>query len=203
MAAAACPGARATPSERGRAGRGGAPCPLGGCGAGVRGTRLRSAASEGGRVPPRCSAAVTARRHRRSAAVRGGAVRAAGASPSREKRAERGHEKRKWVEAVLSCAFLHERAAYRLSARLPSCLLSCLRCSPSPQRLKLFHFLHLSARCPVLPKELILRGEGTASVLAVYGRRELKLCWEQDLTLISPLGAHSLLLSLVLSSTRS
>lgn len=51
---------------------------MGGCRAGVRGTRLRSA-SEGGRVPPRCSAAVTARRHRRSAAVRGGAVRAAGA----------------------------------------------------------------------------------------------------------------------------
>jgi len=148
------------------------------------------------------------------AALRCGAVRCAlrglpalpgpaAASRSREKRAERGHEKRKWVEAVLSCAFLHERAAYRLSARLPSCLLSCLRCSPSPQRLKLFHFLHLSARCPVLPKELILRGEGTASVLAVYGRRELKLCWEQDLTLISPLGARSLLLSLVLSSTRS
>lgn len=87
---------------------------------------------------------------------------------------------------------------------LPVCWrLSCLRCSPSPQSSKLFHFLRLSARCPVLRRELILRAEGTAPVLAGHGRRELKLRWEQDLTLISPLGAHSLLLLLVLNSTRS
>lgn len=93
---------------------------------------------------------------------------------------------------------------------LPVCWrLSCLRCSPcspcspSSQSSKLFHFLRLSARCPVLRRELILRAEGTAPVLAGHGRRELKLRWEQDLTLISPLGAHSLLLLLVLNSTRS
>lgn len=179
---------------------------------GLRGGRSGNAAPFCFRRRPRPSALLRGCHHSAASAQRCGAVRAAGAPGTARPRrglTEPGkaggagpRETKVGRGGAELCVPTREGCLPAL-ARLPSCLLSCLRCSPSPQRLKLFHFLHLSARCPVLPKELILRGEGTASVLAVYGRRELKLCWEQDLTLISPLGAHSLLLSLVLSSTRS